>query len=314
MAREISPVCNFIFGSICTCLLTDMVDVELTIRRVMGIYTYCKDHTVESTIFTLCSKSVIPFPSLRCKTQAFKDDNRQQVMTSWNNSLTVQFSAPPKPSQNLRKHAIGKIRTRWSNCNHRFNPIKTNRYNTMNMKPIGMSNIDIVQPIQRKACEHFDPTCSYCKHEAPHPSAVHSDLSSEHWDRNKAKAKEQKSLIDFKSPEPNKKGTDQQTDVGKVTEVDDLPFQNLTIGQDKPKEDPLEVTDSLVSPPAMASVTASATADDTTEDTDGGLTEQKLRLQREEEEYDKIYISLISEEEESDMDTDTDDSIYPYVT
>ena len=30
----------------------------------------------------------------------------------------------------------------------------------------------------------------------------------------------------------------QQTDIGKVTEVDDLPFQNLTIGQDKLKEEP----------------------------------------------------------------------------
>ena len=52
MAREISPVCDFIFGSIRTSLLTDTVDVDLTIRMVKGIYTYCKDHTAESTIFT----------------------------------------------------------------------------------------------------------------------------------------------------------------------------------------------------------------------------------------------------------------------
>ena len=105
-----------------------------------------------------------------------------------------------------------------------------------------------------------------------------------------------------------KKGIDQQTDVGKVTEVNGLPFQNLTIGQDKLKEEPLEVTDSLVPPPVMAS----ATADNTMEDTDGGLTEQELRLQREEGEYDKIYISLISEEEERNVDTDMDESTYPY--
>ena len=60
-----------------------------------------------------------------------------------------------------------------------------------------------------------------------------------------------------------------------------LPFQNLTIGQDKPKEEPLEVTDSLVPPPVMVSVTA----DNTTEDTDGGLMKQELRPQREEKEY-----------------------------
>ena len=52
MAREISPICDFIFGSIHTCLPTDTVDMEVTIRMVKGIYTYCKDHTVESTIFS----------------------------------------------------------------------------------------------------------------------------------------------------------------------------------------------------------------------------------------------------------------------
>ena len=68
------------------------------------------------------------------------------------------------------------------------------------------------------------------------------------------------------------------------------------------------MTDSLVPPPVMASVTA----DDTTEDTNVGLMEQELGVQREEEEYNKIYISLISEEEESDTDTGTDESTYPY--
>ena len=44
MAREISSICNFIFGSIQTGLLTDTVDVELMIRMVKGICTYRKDH------------------------------------------------------------------------------------------------------------------------------------------------------------------------------------------------------------------------------------------------------------------------------
>ena len=64
MAREISPVCDFIFGSICTSLPVDTVDVELTIRMVKGIYTYRKDHMAESMVFLPCSKTVIPFPSL----------------------------------------------------------------------------------------------------------------------------------------------------------------------------------------------------------------------------------------------------------
>ena len=51
MAREISPVCDFIFRSIWTGLLMDTVDVELTVRMVKGIYTYRKDHTAKSMVF-----------------------------------------------------------------------------------------------------------------------------------------------------------------------------------------------------------------------------------------------------------------------
>ena len=78
MAREISPVCDFIFWLIRTSLLTDMVDMDLTVRTVKGIYTYKKDHTMESTVFTLWSKKIIPFPSLIQKTQAFKDDKKTE--------------------------------------------------------------------------------------------------------------------------------------------------------------------------------------------------------------------------------------------
>ena len=42
MAREINPICNFIFGLKCTGLPTDTVDVELMIRMVKGIYMYRK--------------------------------------------------------------------------------------------------------------------------------------------------------------------------------------------------------------------------------------------------------------------------------
>ena len=112
MAREINPVCNFIFGSICTGLPTDMVDVELTIRMVKGIYTYCKDHTMESTVFSPWSKTIIPFPSLRWKIQAHKNDARQAIIMTWNNGTMLQFSTPQKPSQNPRKCNLDKIKTR----------------------------------------------------------------------------------------------------------------------------------------------------------------------------------------------------------
>ena len=81
-----------------------------------------------------------------------------------------------------------------------FNPIRTNRYNTLDTKPNNMNKIDIVQPTPKRACESSDSSCTYCKYEAPHPSPEPSDWSSEDWIGEKAKAREQKSLIDFMPP------------------------------------------------------------------------------------------------------------------
>ena len=125
MAREISLVSDFIFISISTGLPMDTVDVELMIRTVKGIYTYRKDHTAESMVFSQWSRTVIPFPSLHRKIQAFQDENRQ-VMAWDNNNAMPYFSTPPKPKH---KCAPEKTRTRWSNQRHHFNPTKTERYN-----------------------------------------------------------------------------------------------------------------------------------------------------------------------------------------
>ena len=78
MAYEISPICDFLFGSMRTNLPTDTVDAELTVWMVKVIYMYRKDHTTESTIFTPWSKMVTPFPSMRCKIQAYQDDQRSE--------------------------------------------------------------------------------------------------------------------------------------------------------------------------------------------------------------------------------------------
>ena len=131
MAREISPICNFIFRSICTGLLTDTVDVELTIRMVQGIYTYRKDHMAESTVFSPWSRTLIPFPSLYKKIQAFQGENRQ--MSAWNKGhATSYFSAQPQPKCRCTS---GKTRTRWSNWRNRFNLIKTEWYNNRTETP-----------------------------------------------------------------------------------------------------------------------------------------------------------------------------------
>ena len=109
MAWEISPICDFLFGSIRTSLLTDTVDVVLTVQIVKGIYTYRKNHTTESTIFTLWSKKVIPFPSLRRKIQAYQDDKRSETMLPWNNGNTFQFSTLPVAQNNPWKWDPGKL-------------------------------------------------------------------------------------------------------------------------------------------------------------------------------------------------------------
>ena len=108
MAREINPVCDFFFGIMCMNLPIDTVDMELTpLRTVQGIYIYYKDHTVETTIFTLWSKSVTPFPSLRKKIKAFKEESKGQMMLTW----ATSDSAPTRPSKTPRKCTPGKVRT-----------------------------------------------------------------------------------------------------------------------------------------------------------------------------------------------------------
>ena len=110
--------------------------------------------------------------------------------------------APPRMPRNPRKHATGKIRTSWSNRNHRFNPIKR-RLTTMDTKVSDLNKVNIVAPTLGKACNGFSSSCSYCKQDAPHPMPQNSDWLSKDWDGIKAKIREQsKSLIDFNDPKP----------------------------------------------------------------------------------------------------------------
>ena len=154
----------------------------------------------------------------------------------WNNGNSVQFSTSPKMSRNPRKCATGKIRTRWLNRNHRFFPIKTNMFNTMDTKTTDMNKIDIVKRNPRKVCKGFGLSCYYCKQDALHPSPVNSYWSSKDWDGDKAKTREQdRSLIDFKVP-------NQKTDAEKNMDIDEIPLSMLQIGQDGHKEELLEMT------------------------------------------------------------------------
>ena len=64
-------------------------------------------------------------------------------------------------------------------------------------------------------------------------------------------------------------------------------------------------------PEAEASVTDMAKSDNSTKTHYETLSEQELRIQREEEKY-ALFIGILSKEEESDTETDTDDNTYKY--
>ena len=300
-----SPICNFIFGSIRTCLPTDTVDIDLTISTVKGIYTYRKDCTVESMIFTLWSKKVIPFPSLRWKIQVFQDHKRQEMTIPWNDGKTLQFSAPPKMPRNLRKQTTGKIRIRWSGRN-RFYLIKMRRPYTLDTKVSELDKVDIKAPILTKACDRFGLSCSYCEQGVPHPSPQESDLSSKDWDSTKAKAREQNdSLIDFNEPKP-------QAYIDQTTDIDKVAFSKLQIRKSNLKEEPIEVMNSLIPPPPPMTETPGDTTGNTNREK---LSEAEKRLQKEEEKYDlygRVYVGQLSKKVESDKHLDC--STYSYFT
>ena len=99
-----------------------------------------------------------------------------------------------------------------------------------------------------------------------------------------------------------------QTDNDQKTDLDKIDFSKLQIGQDNPKEGPMEITDLLV-PPPMTNMT-----EDTTENTTENMAERKnnnklseaeRRLQEEEENYElhqRIYVGQLSDEKESDTE------------
>ena len=115
MAQENSSICNFIFGSIRTSLPMDMVDIDLTIQMVKGIYMYRKDHTAESMIFTPWSKKVIPFPYLDVKYKhlGITRDKRQHC----HGKMATHFSSLslPRCLETQEKETLAKLEPdRWA--------------------------------------------------------------------------------------------------------------------------------------------------------------------------------------------------------
>ena len=98
------------------------------------------------------------------------------------------------------------------------------------------------------------------------------------------------------------------TENNQTTDVDEVACSKLQIGQGGLREEPIEVTDSLIQP------LLTETPEDMTGNNDGKeLLEEERKLQQEEEnykQYQRIYVGQLSEEEEGD--TESDCSTYSY--
>ena len=166
-----------------------------------------------------------------------------------------------------------------------------------------MNKINIIHPTPKRACECNNSSCTYCKYEAPHPSPVPLDWSSEDWDGEKAKAREQKLLVDFAPPKQDIDPPVMEVmtdDIPFLKLTDDIPFLKLTVRLDSPDENPAEVMNTLISPLEAAAdisaiktpkaeteapVTDMAKSDDSINVHYEMLSEQELRMQREGEKY-----------------------------
>ena len=133
-------------------------------------------------------------------------------------------------------------------------------------------------------------------------------------DGDKGKRREQRSLIDLNFSKLDQK---QMTDLDILKE---LLIQNLDIQEDRQEEQKSpEITNTLVPPSEAAAVMPMMEKTEKMEEMEWEniieekeveeLTDQELRLQKDEEEY-SIYVAGISEEEENDTQTDSEESPY----
>ena len=131
----------------------------------------------------------------------------------------------------------------------------------------------------------FEPSCQFCKQSLLHPSLQGSDWSNEDWTGGHTKAHRANRLLDWDLP-PN------QSNPNSKLEVDKINMDKLTLDYDNPQEEQIQVTNSLIPPPAL--------------DKQEKITTQEMpdvgtnSYQQEEEEYEpqwKIYVGQFSNED-----------------
>ena len=158
-----------------------------------------------------------------------------------------------------------------------------------------MNKIDVIDPSPKRLCTG----CMYCKYDTPHPSPVPSDWSSKDWDGDKARNREQKSLIDTLL---DKETQDRTQDKQKTHLISNL--EHLTLEKDKTTPN---MTDTLIPPLETSEEKQETEGTEVNNDVMSySMTGQELKLQHKEEKYG-IYMNTFGYEgDESDMDMNTD--------
>ena len=189
---------------------------------------------------------------------------------------------------------------------------------------IDFREIDVIKPTPKQVCTRTHGECTSCKYDAPHASTTPSDWSSEDWDGEKAKAREQCPLLDFNLLERQLQQTlqdliqdtaqdtldDHMTekslskDLQALTLKDNVDKQNLADTQVmKPKEpeDDNKVEEIECKTPVLKYE----------------MTKQELQVQIEEEKY-RVYMSTFgykgdNSDLDSEMDMESKSHAYPYL-
>ena len=116
----------------------------------------------------------------------------------------------------------------------------------MTMTKLDTIDIHKKAPLPVKICYRYGLSCSLSKKGTPHPLPQKSDWSDEDWEETKAKAwnetVETNLLSDWDLPKP-------QSEHDLKLEIDKLDIDKPHIEQGSPKEEWIEVTNSLIPPP-----------------------------------------------------------------
>ena len=129
---------------------------------------------------------------------------------------------------------------------------------------------------------------------------------SKDWDGDKARNREQKSLIDTLLDKETQDGTQDMQEEHLISDV-----ENLTLEQDKATPNK---TDTLILPPETSEEKQETEGTEVNNNVMAySMTEQELKLQHEEEKYG-IYMNTFGYEgDDSELDTESDVMAYPYL-